>query len=67
MLKLLNCWDEILGMGMEFDQEFPEAVNIVTVADAIEVAQEFFQDVYVSMLGPANELNSLLPADSLTR
>ena len=60
-------WYEILGMGMEFDQEFPEAVNIVTVADAIEVAQEFFQDVYVSMLGPANELNSLLPADSLTR
>ncbi|NJL47666.1 MAG: insulinase family protein [Leptolyngbyaceae cyanobacterium SM2_5_2] len=45
-------WYEILGLGVEFDQQFPDRVNAVTAGEAEAVAQEFFHDPCISLLGP---------------
>ncbi|HIK46635.1 MAG TPA: insulinase family protein [Leptolyngbyaceae cyanobacterium M65_K2018_010] len=51
-LAQLLGWYEILGLGVEFDQEFPDMVAGVTVLDAEAVAQEFFHQPCISLLGP---------------
>ncbi|WP_026072839.1 M16 family metallopeptidase [Nodosilinea nodulosa] len=45
-------WYEILGLGVEYDQQFQDMVAAVTVLDAEAVAQEFFHSPYISLLGP---------------
>lgn len=45
-------WYEILGLGVEFDQQFQEITAAVTVAAALQVAEEFFQTPYIALLGP---------------
>ncbi len=45
-------WYEILGLGVEYDQQFQSMVAAVTVLDAEAVAQEFFHTPYISLLGP---------------
>lgn len=45
-------WHEILGLGVEYDQQFQAAVAAVTVLDAEAVAQEFLHTPYISLLGP---------------
>ena len=45
-------WYEILGLGVEYDQEFQDMVAAVTVGDTEAAAQEFFHTPYISLLGP---------------
>jgi len=52
-------WYEILGLGVEFDQQFPDLVNAVTAVDAKAVAQEFFYDPCISLLGPESAIAPL--------
>jgi zinc protease len=45
-------WYEILGLGVEYDQQFQDMVAAVTALDVEAVAQEFFHSPYISLLGP---------------
>lgn len=46
-------WYETLGLGLEFDQHFQDAVAVVTLDMAQAAAQRYFQAPYISLLGPA--------------
>ncbi|MGF1566523.1 MAG: M16 family metallopeptidase [Nodosilinea sp.] len=61
MAQLLG-WYEILGLGIEFDQQFPALVAAVTASDAVVAAQEFFQQPSVSLLGPEDAVRPLAAA-----
>ncbi|MFM7366137.1 MAG: M16 family metallopeptidase [Cuspidothrix sp.] len=45
-------WYEILGLGIEFDQQFPELINNVTTTDSMTAACKYLQTPYVSLVGP---------------
>lgn len=49
----LQGWYETLGLGVEFDGEFQRTVAAVSAEEAQAVAQEFFHNAYISLLGPA--------------
>ncbi len=51
-LAQLLGWYEILGLGVEFDHQFPDLVNAVTALDTEAVAQDFFHDPTIVLLGP---------------
>ena len=53
-------WYEVLGLGIEFDQQFQAEISAVTVEEAQAVACEFFADPFVSMVGPAEAVNPLI-------
>jgi predicted Zn-dependent peptidase len=55
-------WYEILGLGVEYDQEFQDMVAAVTVLDAEAVAQEFFHKPYISLLGPEEAVGPVAAA-----
>jgi zinc protease len=46
-------WYETLGLGVAFDADFQAAITAVTVETAQAVAQRYFIDPYISLLGPA--------------
>ncbi len=46
-------WYETLGLGIEFDSEFQEKVAQISVEDAQQIAQDYLQEAYLSMVGPA--------------
>jgi zinc protease len=52
-------WYETLGLGVAFDADFPAAIAAVTVDMAQAVAQRYFIDPYISLLGPASALAPL--------
>ncbi|MBD2260621.1 insulinase family protein [Pseudanabaena sp. FACHB-2040] len=52
----LNGWYEVLGLGTDFDQNFQTAIAAITAADAQAVAQEFFNQPYIALLGPASAI-----------
>lgn len=58
-LAQLLGWYEILGLGIEFDQQFPDLVNAVTALDAEAVAQDFFRDPAIVLLGPETAIAPL--------
>jgi len=45
-------WYEVLGLGVDFDQTFQDAAAAVTVEDVQRVAQRWFTQPQVSLLGP---------------
>lgn len=55
-------WYEILGLGVEYDQGFQDMVAAVTVLDAEAVAQEFFHNPYISLLGPEEAVGPVAAA-----
>ncbi len=55
-------WYEILGLGVEYDQEFQDRVAAVTVLDAEAVAQEFLHTPYISLLGPEEAVGPVAAA-----
>ena len=55
-------WYETLGLGIEFDEMFPDAIAQVTAEEARRVASRYFIDPYISLVGPAATLNSVLPS-----
>ncbi|MEL6815650.1 MAG: pitrilysin family protein [Cyanobacteria bacterium J06598_3] len=46
-------WYEVLGLGLDFDETFPQAISAVTIADIQAAAQRCFVEQSVSILGPA--------------
>ncbi|MGP1383817.1 MAG: M16 family metallopeptidase [Thainema sp.] len=52
-------WYETLGLGLEFDQTFQTAISDISIEDAQQVACRYFQQPYISLLGPEAVLNSL--------
>jgi predicted Zn-dependent peptidase len=56
MAQLLG-WYETLGLGIEYDRSFQEAIAQVTAETAQKVAQSYFLEPYVSMVGPADFVN----------
>ena len=52
-------WYEVLGLGIEFDQDFQRDIAAVTIEDVLAAAQRCFVEQVLSVLGPADAVNSL--------
>ena len=44
-------WYETLGLGISFDEQFQQQVGNVTAEIALEVADRYFIEPYVSLVG----------------
>ncbi len=53
-------WYETLGLGIEFDTQFQQDVTSVTPEMAQAVAQRYFIEPYVSLVGPAEAIQGLV-------
>jgi zinc protease len=51
-------WYETLGLGIEFDTQFQDAIEQVTVEMVRQVANDYFIEPYISMVGPADSVTS---------
>ena len=49
----LLSWYEILGLGVDFDRAFQEAVAAVTTDDLLQAAQKYFTQPFTVLLGPS--------------
>jgi zinc protease len=56
-------WYELLGLGMEFDEEFQSAIAAVTQQEVQAAAQRCFAAQTVSILGPAAAVEPLAASD----
>lgn len=56
----LYGWYEILGLGIDFDREFQEAIASVTGADAMAAAYRYLREPYVSLVGQEEAVNSAI-------
>jgi predicted Zn-dependent peptidase len=63
MAQLLG-WYEVLGLGIGFDQTFQEQVSAVTAADTTAAAQAFFEEPFVTLLGPEGVVSAVQPTDA---
>jgi len=45
-------WYETLGLGIAFDLDFQEQIKRVTPQEAQQVAQQYFIEPYISLVGP---------------
>lgn len=46
------AWYETLGLGYEFDSEYPQLIEKVTPEDIARVAEKYFNDPVVAVVGP---------------
>jgi zinc protease len=51
-------WYEILGLGIEFDLEFPQLINQVSPELAMTVANSYLKTPYLSLVGPGEAITS---------
>jgi zinc protease len=52
-------WYEMLGLGIDYDEAFQQAVAAVTAEDIQQIAQKYFTEPYVSLVGPEMAVNLL--------
>jgi zinc protease len=52
-------WYETLGLGVEFDAQFQQAIAAVTPESAQQAACRHFTQPYVSLVGPAASVNAI--------
>ncbi len=52
-------WYEVMGLGLEFDRQFVEAISAVTQADVQNVAQKYFGMPAISIVGSAEALKQV--------
>jgi zinc protease len=52
-------WYETLALGIEFDQTFQQSIATITAEEAQQVAQRYFGEPYVSLVGPAIAIEPL--------
>lgn len=45
-------WYETIGLGVEFDEKFPEAIANVTAEEARRIAHRYFIEPYICVVGP---------------
>ena len=48
-------WYEALGLGIDFDTEFPNAISQVTAEQIQQVAQTYLQQPYISIVKPEDK------------
>jgi predicted Zn-dependent peptidase len=53
-------WYEILGLGIEFDHEFPELINKVSPKLAMTAANSYLQEPFVSLVGQEEAIKSVI-------
>jgi zinc protease len=49
----------VIGLGLEFDRQFVEAIEAVTEADIQNVAQKYFTNPAISVVGSADALKQV--------
>jgi predicted Zn-dependent peptidase len=55
----LYGWYEVLGLGIDFDQTFQEAIAALTADDILRVARQYVsRQPYISLVGPQSTLKS---------
>ncbi len=54
----LMGWYECLGLGMEFDQHYPDLIQSVSSEDICRVAQTYLTTPVISLVGPEEALQS---------
>jgi predicted Zn-dependent peptidase len=52
-------WYEVMGLGLEFDQQFVSSIAAVTEADVQRVAQKYFATPAISVVGSAEALKQV--------
>lgn len=62
----LYGWYEMLGLGIEFDRGFVEAITAVTAESAQASARRYLSQPYISLVGPESAVNQKLTSHSLT-
>jgi predicted Zn-dependent peptidase len=58
-LAQIYGWYETINLGLDFDTQFQEEANAVTLAMVQDVATRYFIEPYVSLVGPSEVLDSL--------
>jgi zinc protease len=53
-------WYEILGLGIDFDQQFQQIIASVSAADAIAAACRYLHKPYVSLVGQEDAVRSAI-------
>lgn len=46
------CWDEIAGLGIDYDKQLPTKIDAVTVSDIQRVARDYFTHYYLVAIVP---------------
>jgi predicted Zn-dependent peptidase len=54
-------WYEVMGLGLDFDRYFVEAIAAVTLSDVQNVAQKYFVTPAISIVGSTEALKQLNP------
>ncbi len=54
-------WYETIGLGIDFDHHFQEAIAAVTIDDILAIAQTYFTAPYISIVGPEEVVKFLFP------
>lgn len=57
-LAQIYGWYETLGLGIEFDRTFQAEIAQITPERAFEVAQTYFLDPYLSLVGPEDRITA---------
>jgi len=52
-------WYEALGLGVDFDETFPEQIRALTAAEIQSAAQRYLRHPYLSLAGPAEFVEPL--------
>lgn len=52
-------WYEVMGLGLEFDRLFVEAIAAVTADEVLQAAQKYFQVPAISVVGSDNALEKI--------
>jgi predicted Zn-dependent peptidase len=47
-------------LGIEFDRTFLDSINQITPEQARSVASKYFQNPYISLVGPENAIAEIL-------
>lgn len=55
-------WYEILGLGVDYDGVFQQAIADTTAVDIQKVAQQYFTEPYISLVGSETAINLLKTA-----
>ncbi len=56
-LAQLYGWYETLGLGIEYDEVFPQMIKNISTEKVQEVANRYLQQPYISLVGPESVVN----------
>jgi zinc protease len=63
-LAQIYGWYECLGLGIEFDTEFQNNIAAVTSSETLDVANHYFIEPYLSVVGPEAFVSSFSTSQS---